>query len=305
MRIISQRYIGDGQFMLQLGGLSSETKPTDAFVATGSQFFEDDTDAVFTFSGLVWNLEKNGQMKDLPVVTATDNGKILKVDNGVWSIGIDSGSSLPSMTGKNGKVLGVTLDAQEHEQIEWVTPSGGGAEKFVVTLTEENDTWTADKTVAEIVAADEDNQVVVCKVPFEDYNASAEIPCWFAQEGFAAFGGLIAFENPLYVEAQIFADGSGTEVSVRATPIPASTNAPLIVTLTESEGAITGDKTYQEVKEARLAGRPVDLVMEGYTCSSVLDVNSGESSISVSFIANGQLATATGAPTDYVGITFD
>lgn len=83
--------------------------------------------------------------------------------------------------------------------------------------------------------------------------------------------------------------------------------APLIVTLTESGGTITGDKTYQEVNEARFAGRPVDLVMTGYVCSSVLDVSDGEvdgeSTISVTFIANGQLATATGAPSDYIGIT--
>lgn len=69
------------------------------------------------------------------------------------------------------------------------------------------------------MAADAANQVVVCRVPFADYNAYAEIPCWFAQEGFAAFGGLITFENALNVEAQIFVDSGNTEVGVRITPI--------------------------------------------------------------------------------------
>lgn len=61
----------------------------------------------------------------------------------------DSGSSLPSMTGKNGKVLGVTLDAQEHEQIEWVTPSGGDGLPDVTSddngkvLTVVDDEWGA------------------------------------------------------------------------------------------------------------------------------------------------------------------
>ena len=99
------------------------------------------------------------------------------------------------------------------------------AEKFVVTLTqnEQTEEWTvADGvTIADIVAADAANQVVVCRVPFADYNAYAEIPCWFAQEGFAAFGGLITFENALNVEAQIFVDSGNTEVGVRITPIVA------------------------------------------------------------------------------------
>lgn len=182
---------------------------------------------------------------------------------------------------------------------------GGGAEKFVVTLTQESDTWTADKTIAEIVAADAAGQIVVCKVPFEDYNASAEIPCWFAQEGFAAFEGLITFDNALIVEAQIFADGSGTEVSVRITPIPTSSNAPLIVTLTydSSTSNLVGDKTYKEVYDAVDGGQTVTL--KGNTGSitfatNALSVDLGNDGYSVAFVFGGAITEAKGAETDNV-----
>jgi len=65
------------------------------------------------------------------------------------------------MTGKNGKVLGVTLDAQDHEQAEWVTPSGGG---LVVTMTEDQNnpgTYVGDKTFNEIETAFEAGRNVV------------------------------------------------------------------------------------------------------------------------------------------------
>jgi hypothetical protein len=219
--------------MLQLGGLSSETKPTDAFVATGSQFFEDDTDAVFTFSGLTWNLEKNGQMKDLPVVTATDNGKVLKVANGVWSVGEDGGG-------------------------------GGGAEKFVVTLTQDEQTedWTADKTIAEIVAADEANQVVVAKYPENGMYSELPLNMAMGMDGSYAvmFIGLAIAENGNKIIAvQCVNEGSGDNISVQQQYIPTSTNAPLIVTMTagETEGQFVGDKTYKEVYDAFIAGKTV------------------------------------------------
>lgn len=171
--------------------------------------------------------------------------------------------------------------------------------------------WTSDKTVAEIVAADEANQIVVAKYP--DESVYVELPLNFAvdtQEVSGAFfvGLKNAGNDNSIVSVTCFNQGGEDVIQVTKTPIPTSSNEPLVVTLTESGGTITGDKTYQEVKQARLVGRPVDLVMEGYTCSSVLDVSvgetDGESTISVTFIANGQLATATGAPNGFVGITF-
>lgn len=185
--------------------------------------------------------------------------------------GSGGGSSLPSMTGKNGKVLGVTLDAQDHEQAEWVTPSGGGgAEKFVVTLTQENDTWTADKTIAEIVAADEANQVVVCKVSPSGGGMPYELPLTTAVE-IAGGEGYISIFTGVIMNASgngndsvtvygSYAEGQ-TNWLITTTPIPASTNEPLIVTLTAdgSTGNFVGDKTNGEVHDAITAGQAVIL----------------------------------------------
>lgn len=178
-----------------------------------------------------------------------------------------------------------------------------GAEKFVVTLTQENDTWTADKTVAEIVAADADGEIVECVCSYQGLSSRLQLSAiQEIEEDYAPiFAGTIHDGEGLYV---LNAIGFDDDWGFLSTPIPTSSNAPLIVTLTESGGAITGDKTYQEVKEARLAGRPVDLVLPNVSCASVIDVSYNGSTISVAFIANGQLATATGAPSDYVGITF-
>ena len=189
-------------------------------------------------------------------------------------------------------------------------PSGGGAKKFIVTLTKANDTWTADKTVAEIVAAYEADQVVVAQYVADGFTVELPINTGISMQG-VAVAIFIGFENAgednKNVTVVCANEGSGEDIQVTQNLIPASSSAPLVVTLSESGGAITGDKTYQEVKEARLAGRPVDLVMTGLVCSSVLDVSvgevDGESEISVTFIFNGQLASESGAPSDYVGIT--
>lgn len=291
MKIISQRYIGDGQFMLQLGGLSSETKPTDAFVATGSQFFEDDTDAVFTFSGLTWNLEKNGQMKDLPVVTATDNGKVLKVANGVWSVG-EGGSG-----------------------------GGGGAEKFVVTLTQENDTWTADKTIAEILAADAANQIVVCKVSPGGGAMPYELPLTTAVEFAGGEGYVSVFAGVIMSEggndsATVFGSFAQDQTNwlVTTTPIPTSTNAPLIVTLTADAqtGNFVGDKTYKEVYDAFIAGTTVvasiamtvegNQVVNAFVVSGVGYMEGQSNEYNVMYSATSA-STSQGSANNYLTIT--
>ena len=133
-------------------------------------------------------------------------------------------------------------------------------------------------------------------------SAKASLPFTKVADTVVVFAGVGLVEDGVAIEAGGISEG-GVDGWVVYQQELGSTNEPLIVTLTENSGTLTGDKTYQEVKEARLAGRSVDLVMDGYTCSSVLDVNSGESSISVSFIASGQLMTATGAPNDLVSKT--
>ena len=291
MKIISQRYIGDGQFMLQLGGLSSETKPTDAFVATGSQFFEDDTDAVFTFSGLTWNLEKNGQMKDLPVVTATDNGKVLKVANGVWSVGEAGGSS------------------------------GGGAEKFVVNISERGGI-TSDKTIAEIVAAKEAGKDVVANVYIGMLGVTAECPLIYAFAAPEGQGFAVVFSAPvpnmgesivenIYTVYGIVQSGSDDTWDSDRVSVGGSSNAPLIVTLTydSSTSNLVGDKTHKEIYDAFSAGRSVlckGVVGSTNVSASVLAANdtSGEE-YTLSVCVNGSIKTPEGTASDYLTIHVD
>ena len=66
-----------------------------------------------------------GLPANFPEEGASNANKLVGFDNSGDYAALDAPEELPSMTGKNGKVLGVTLDAQDHEQAEWVTPSGG------------------------------------------------------------------------------------------------------------------------------------------------------------------------------------
>lgn len=141
--------------------------------------------------------------------------------------------------------------------------SGGGAEKFVVTLTEENDAWTADKTVAEIVAADAAGKIVVAKYPVSgDMNTEIQLSAVDEAQGVTAamFTGIDAFsENKSVISVTCINQGGEDEVQVEVTSIPTSTNAPLIVTLTAdgSTGNFVGDKTNEEVYSAFTAGQAV------------------------------------------------
>ena len=172
-------------------------------------------------------------------------------------------------------------------------PSGGGAERFVVTLTEENDTWTADKTVAEIVAADAAGKIVVAKYPFNGF--LCDVPCLASgvvDEGDAGTS-MAAFIRVLSIgsDGTRFANIVGhrdaeaesdfwhvNEVIQDVLPsgenegdllvwdsdhdqwkAESNPNAPLIVTMTEgeTEGPYVGDKTIGEIKAAFEAGRNV------------------------------------------------
>ena len=302
------------------------------------------------FACLSTDTKPVGLVPDNSICHAIDTGKKYYFANNAWHEapargGSSEDSGLPDNfpaegAGNANKFLGFDANGDYTAKD---APSGGGAEKFVVTLTQDEQTeeWTADKTIAEIVAADAAGKIVVAtamidKLDFEFEFAKTSV---FSLEDDGATISVAMF-SAVFCEEQDKAEfysivgmnqGEGDEWSFVASnnsaELPSydssnngqvlgvssgslawvASNAPMVVTLTESGGTITGDKTYQEVKEARLAGRPVDLVMTGYACSSVLDVSvgetDGESTISVSFIANGQLTMETGAPTDYVGIT--
>ena len=139
---------------------------------------------------------------------------------------------------------------------------GGGAEKFVVTLTQESDTWTADKTIAEIVAADEAGKIVVAKYP--NSGMYVDLPLSSAVEYQGIYGALfIGFVNSgndnKIVSVQCTNQGSGDVIATTEQPIPTSSSAPLIVTLTAGQeaGRFVGDKTNKEVYDALTAGQSV------------------------------------------------
>lgn len=202
------------------------------------------------------------------------------------------------MTGKNGKVLGVTLDAEDNEQAEWVTPSGGGAEKFVVTITD-NAGVTSNKTVAEILAAKAAGKEVVAHVTSSAYSGQViELPLMWSfvfEQGSAVFfsGSAPRLGPPLteavysvYCLAQTGQEevwGSDFVELGEGVPSYSSSNngqvlgvssgslawvdnyAPLIVTMTEDQqtpGTYVGDKTLLECYTAFVAGRNVVLILD-------------------------------------------
>jgi len=316
MVTVIKKNVGGTNPWYHYAGLSTDTKPVNA--PENSLFSEIDTGKKYYTSGNAWY--------ELP---AQDGGS-----EGSGS----SGSSLPSMTGKNGKVLGVTLDAQDHEQAEWVTPSGGGAEKFVVTLTADDSgaetVWTADKTIAEIVEAYEAEQVVVAKAIYE--GELMEIPISWAGEAVAEtnaciFTGILSVEPGYnYVRFIMGVEQSGTtswmveDHAVNSVPDYSSLNngqvlgvssgslawvdnyASLIVTMTEDSqnaGTYVGDKTYSEVTAAMGAGRTCFANITGIGTTLVVATSVFGSNYIVELSGGATSEGASGD--DYVSITLN
>lgn len=188
---------------------------------------------------------------------------------------------------------------------------GGGAEKFVVTLTQDEQTeeWTADKTVAEIVAADAANKTIVA-----NYLDTYELPCLTAKsaEGYSLciFSGIVVDDGNVAVSVLGESDGSADAWDLNQTPIPTSTNEPLIVTLTadQSTGNLVGNKTYKEVYDALNGGQTV--TFKGNTGSitfatNALSVGLGNDGYSVALVFGGSITEARGAANEYVMLTMN
>lgn len=104
-------------------------------------------------------MEYRGLSTDTKPTDAPVNAKFVELDTGAeyyFSGGTWNVSPVQSGSGGNS------------------SSSGGGAEKFVVTLIEDNDEWTSDKTIAEVAEAFENNLIVVAKV-YDGHNY-VEVP---------------------------------------------------------------------------------------------------------------------------------
>lgn len=186
---------------------------------------------------------------------------------------------------------------------------GGGAEKFIVTLTQDNDTWTADKTIAEIIEAYEANQVVVAKYPVNSLYVELPISVADSIGGMSAaiFVGLDDREQgaPSIITVMCVNQGSGDVIQPETTPIPTSTNAPLIVTMTadQSTGNLVGDKTYGEVFRDFTDDKLVRFHWEDDGFEAAIDVLSAEVSddtYSVALLLGGAITEANGTANEYI-----
>lgn len=179
MKILSQIYVGENKFLLSLLGDTKDLNnlPTE-YAADDSRFLNTDSNAVYVYTSADgWEITEAGQMKDLPVVSATDNGKVLKVANGVWSIGTDEGGSLPANFPAEGaananKYIGFDANG------DYTAKEGGsGGESYdTVFTTHDGVTFAASHSIADIIAASVANKPCQAKAYLgENYYALGSI----------------------------------------------------------------------------------------------------------------------------------
>ena len=287
-----RKYTGGAHPFLEFACLSTDTKPV-SLVPDNSICHEIDTGKRYYFANKAWH--------EAPARGGSGDG--------------EGGSSLPENFPTEG-AENANKFAGFDENGLWTAkdaPSGGGAEKFVVTLTQEDDTWTADKTVAEIVAADAANQVVVAQLNFDGEivsgGAPVEIPLSIAlavdDSGIVSFGGVFNLAGTeKAVSAFGFLQSGETSWQVGVTQL-GSSNAPLLVTLTAgaTEGQFVGDKTYKEVFDAFVAGTNCIAHYtsdDGEGVISCTDANHAGTVYEINF---GSSITATGSANDYITIS--
>lgn len=286
---------GDHPFY-EFACLSTDTKPT-SLVPENSICHEIDTGKHFYCS--------NGEWKELPPKGGSGGG------------GLPADFPAEGSANAN-KFLGFDANGDYTAKD---APSGGGAEKFVVTLTQDEQTeeWTANKTVAEIVAADAAGKIVVAKYPFE--GTLVDIPLFtaetFSDDGVemsaAVFTATVAGEHNSLISFGINASGSTEdEWGIEATNIEIPTTAPLIVTLTAGQeaGQYVGNMTFAEIHAAATAGRTVVFVVniEGdeyvmYCISSSVVVESSNTVYQVYYINAGDIAHFDGGASDYPSLS--
>lgn len=193
------------------------------------------------------------------------------------------GSSLPAVTSDdNGDLLGVVEGAWAK-----VEPTTGG-ETFTVTLTKEDDIWTADKTIAEIVTAHAAGKNCVAVGDYLGAGFTIAVPLTVSFNGdevFAVFSGVLGIENEYFNIAvsgtvNFEADSWLVETAVSLPPVTSSDNgsllgvsdgawakvtstAPMVVTGTIDGTSVTITTALADIKAAFDAGRTVYLSSMG------------------------------------------
>ena len=138
-------------------------------------------------------------------------------------------------------------------------PSGGGKFVVKVTATEEGGetVYTADKTVAECIAANEAGQVV------EADGDGVKLLLTSAENGRVLFQGAMYFETSIIAVA-VAGEAQGDTDSWSFTLNNYSILDRLVVTLTKtgtgSEAVYSGDKSYSEIKAALDEKRDVEVL---------------------------------------------
>lgn len=198
-----------------------------------------------------------------------------------------------------------------------VLSATGGAEKFVVNITD-NAGVTSDKTIAEIVSAKEAGKDVVANVYNNVFGVTAEIPLIYALAAPGGQGYVVMFSAPvpslgasigenIYTVYGLVETGSDDVWNSDRVAVGGSTNAPLIVTMTEDEqnsGTYVGDKTFADARTAHAQGRNVVIVL-GDSSNSVLSVAPDGSRVALYFAAADSISAVSGNPTDNITITMN
>lgn len=214
-------------------------------------------------------------------------------------------------------------------------PSGGGAEKFVVTITD-NAGVTSNKTVAEILAAKAAGKDVVASVTSSTYLGQViELPLMWSfanEEGSAVFfsgcaprpgQALTEAVYSVYCLAQTGQEevwgSDGVELGEGVPSYSSSNNdqvlgvssgnlawvenyAPLIVTLTAgaTEGQFVGDKTYKEVYDAFMAGQ--NCILNSPAMLGAFAVLAVGHETDYTILTYGEISTS-GSANDYITVT--
>ena len=213
-----------------------------------------------------------------------------------------------------------------------------GAEKFVVTLTDDDsggeDVRTADKTIAEIVEADSNGAYIVAAAEIAP-GMFVEVPLILSMlneaTGGAMFAGIITLDGSSLIFRTIIGMTQSNEDSWQINdadyaPLPSYSssnngqvlgvssgslawvahNAPLIVTMTagQTEGTFVGDKTYSEVNAAYSSGANCVLYLNagagGVIRASVVSSLSINNNIAVYAYLFDSFKEIVGAPDEFI-----